>query len=110
MSFSQLLARVAALPGLERLRFVTPHPKDMGPEDVAAFAELDQLCPRLHLPLQAGSDAVLTRMRRRYDRRGFLELVESLRKARPDLALSTDLIVGFPGESEEDFQATLEMM
>lgn len=110
VSFSQLLARVAALPGLERLRFVTPHPKDMSPEDVAAFAELDQLCPRLHLPLQAGSDAVLTRMRRRYDRRGFLELVESLRKARPDLALSTDLIVGFPGESEEDFQATLEMM
>ena len=110
VSFASLLARVAALPGLERLRFVTPHPKDMGPEDVAAFAELAQLCPRLHLPLQAGSDAVLARMRRRYDRRGFLNLVAALRAARPDLALSTDLIVGFPGESEEDFQATLEMM
>ena len=97
VSFAQLLAQVAALPGLERLRFVTPHPKDMGLEDVAAFAELAPLCPRLHLPLQAGSDAVLTRMRRRYDRRGFLELVDSLRNARPDLALSTDLIVGFPG-------------
>lgn len=90
VSFAQLLAQVAALPGLERLRFVTPHPKDMGLEDVAAFAELAPLCPRLHLPLQAGSDAVLTRMRRRYDRRGFLELVDSLRNARPDLALSTD--------------------
>ena len=110
VSFARLLAQVAALPGLERLRFVTPHPKDMGPEDVAAFADLAPLCPRLHLPLQAGSDAVLTRMRRKYDRRGFLDLVAALRAARPDLALSTDLIVGFPGESEEDFQATLEMM
>lgn len=82
----------------------------MGPEDVAAFAELTPLCPRLHLPLQAGSDTVLERMRRKYDRQGFLKLVASLRAARPDLALSTDLIVGFPGETEEDFKATLEMM
>lgn len=110
VSFARLLAQVAALPGLERLRFVTPHPKDMGPEDIAAFAELAPLCPRLHLPLQAGSDAVLRRMRRKYDRRGFLDLVAALRAARPELALSTDLIVGFPGESEDDFQATLEMM
>lgn len=109
-SFAQLLRQVAALPGLERLRYVTPHPKDMGPEDVAAFAELPQLCPRLHLPLQAGSDAVLKSMRRRYDSESFLRLVENLRNARPDLALSTDLIVGFPGETEEDFQATLHMM
>lgn len=110
LSFAALLKKVAALPGLERLRFVTPHPKDMGPEDVAAFAELPQLCPRLHLPLQAGSDAVLKRMKRRYDREAFLSLVASLRKARPDIALSTDLIVGFPGESETDFQATLDMV
>ena len=109
VSFAQLLAQVAALPGLERLRFVTPHPKDMGLEDVAAFAELAPLCPRLHLPLQAGSDAVLTRMRRRYDRRGW-NWWTACATLRPDLALSTDLIVGFPGESEEDFQATLEMM
>ena len=109
-SFAQLLRQVAGLPGLERLRYVTPHPKDMGPEDVAAFAELPQLCPRLHLPLQAGSDAVLKSMRRRYDSEAFLRLVENLRSARPDLALSTDLIVGFPGETEEDFQATLDMM
>ncbi len=109
-SFAALLRQVAALPGLVRLRYVTPHPKDMGPEDVAAFAELPQLCPRLHLPMQAGSDAVLVRMRRRYDSTAFLHLVEELRKARPDLALSTDLIVGFPGESEQDFQETLRMV
>lgn len=109
-SFAALLRKVAALPGLERLRYVTPHPKDMGPEDIAAFAELPQLCPRLHLPMQAGSDAVLARMKRRYDSAAFLDLVERLRAARPDLALSTDLIVGFPGESEQDFQDTLQMM
>ena len=109
-SFAQLLRQVAGLPGLERLRYVTPHPKDMGPEDVAAFAELPQLCPRLHLPLQAGSDVVLKSMRRRYDSAAFLRLVGDLRAARPDLALSTDLIVAFPGETEEDFQHTLAMM
>ncbi len=109
-SFSRLLEQVAALPGLARLRYVTPHPKDMGPEDVAAFGSLPALCPRLHLPLQAGSDAVLKRMRRRYDSAGFLRLVEALRAARPDIALSTDLIVGFPGETESNFQATLDMM
>ena len=101
---------MAALPGLKRLRYVTPHPKDMGPEDVAAFANIPQLCPRLHLPLQAGSDAVLKRMGRKYDSARYLELVASLRDARPDIALSTDLIVGFPGETEEDFTATLELM
>ena len=109
-SFRALLDQVNALPGLARLHYVTPHPKDMGPEDVAAFGELDHLCPRLHLPLQAGSDRVLARMGRKYDAARFLRLVEELRRARPDIALSTDLIVGFPGESEEDFQATLDMM
>ena len=105
-----LLEKVAALPGLKRLRYVTPHPKDMGPEDVAAFADIPQLCPRLHLPLQAGSDAVLKRMGRKYDSARYLDLVAGLRDARPDIALSTDLIVGFPGETEEDFAATLELM
>lgn len=109
-TFRQLLDAVDALPGLQRLHYVTPHPKDMQPEDVAAFGELHHLCPRLHLPLQAGSDAVLARMGRRYDSARFLALVESLRAARPDIALSTDLIVGFPGESEDDFQQTLELM
>ena len=110
VSFAALLEKVAALPGLKRLRYVTPHPKDMGPEDVAAFADIPQLCPRLHLPLQAGSDAVLKRMGRKYDSARYLDLVAGLRDARPDIALSTDLIVGFPGETEEDFAATLELM
>ena len=110
VSFADLLRQTAALPGLLRLRYVTPHPKDMGPEDVALFGDLPALCPRLHLPLQAGSDAVLARMGRRYDAARFVELVDALRAARPDMALSTDLIVGFPGESEEDFQQTLELM
>lgn len=109
-SFHALLRQVDALPGLARLHYVTPHPKDMDDEDVAAFGELPRLSPRLHLPLQAGSDAVLRRMGRKYDAAHFLDLVARLRAARPDIALSTDLIVGFPGESEEDFQATLDMM
>ncbi|WP_300806919.1 tRNA (N6-isopentenyl adenosine(37)-C2)-methylthiotransferase MiaB [uncultured Desulfovibrio sp.] len=110
VSFADLLRQVAALPGLLRLRYVTPHPKDMGPEDVALFGELPNLCPRLHLPLQAGSDAVLARMGRKYDAARYIELTDALRAARPDIALSTDLIVGFPGESEEDFQQTLALM
>ncbi|MBO4312190.1 MAG: tRNA (N6-isopentenyl adenosine(37)-C2)-methylthiotransferase MiaB [Desulfovibrionaceae bacterium] len=108
--FAELLCRVAELPGLLRLRFVTPHPKDLSPEVIRLFGELPQLCPRLHLPLQAGSDAVLKRMGRKYDSAAYMRLVEALRKACPDIALSTDLIVGFPGESEEDFRQTLHLV
>lgn len=108
--FVTLLRQIASLPGLERLRFVTPHPADMDGDIVGLFGELENLCPRLHLPLQSGSDKILKSMRRRYDRKVFLDLARRLRLARPDLALSTDLIVGFPGETEEDFEATLEMM
>ena len=107
-SFAELLRRVAELPGLSRLRFVTPHPKDLSPEVIAMFGELPNLCPRLHLPLQAGSDKVLARMGRKYDMARFLHLVDALRAARPDIALSTDLIVGFPGETEAQFQETLD--
>lgn len=95
-SFAALLRKVAALPGLERLRYVTPHPKDMGPEDIAAFAELPQLCPRLHLPMQAGSDAVLARMKRRYDSAAFLDLVERLRAAGPIWPSPLILLWAFP--------------
>ncbi|MDD6088272.1 MAG: tRNA (N6-isopentenyl adenosine(37)-C2)-methylthiotransferase MiaB [Desulfovibrionaceae bacterium] len=92
-----------------RLRYVTPHPKDFTDEDIELFAELsDTLCPRLHLPMQSGSNPILKRMGRRYTMQTFLNLIEKLRKARPDLALSTDLIVGFPGETEEQFQETLD--
>ncbi len=108
--FASLLRDIAKLDGLERLRFVTPHPADMGPQIVACFGELDVLCPRLHLPLQAGSDTILAAMRRRHTRAEYLRLVADLRAARPDLALSTDLIVGFPGETEADFAETLDMM
>lgn len=110
MNFAKLLHKVAALPGLERLRFTTSHPKDIAPEVVRAFGELSNLCPHLHLPLQSGSDAVLRRMGRKYDTERYLGIVEALRQARPDIALGTDLIVGFPGETEEDFGATLELM
>lgn len=106
-SFPELLHKVAALPGLRRLRFVTPHPRDFSEETVAAFADLPQLCSRLHLPLQSGSDSVLARMGRGYDMGRYLDLVARLRKARPDIALSTDLIVGFPGETEAEFEDTL---
>lgn len=109
-TFAQLLRQVAALPGLARLRFVTPHPKDLSSDVIAMFAELPNLCPRLHLPLQSGSDAVLARMGRKYDMSRFLRLVEELRTVRPDIALSTDIIVGFPGETEDDFQKTLDAM
>lgn len=110
VGFAELLRRVARIPGLLRLRFTTSHPKDIAPEVIRAFGELENLCPALHLPLQAGSDAVLKRMGRKYDRARYLAIVEALRAARPDLALTTDLIVGFPGEGEEDFLQTLEMM
>jgi len=108
--FAALLREVAALPGLERLRFVTPHPKDLPPEVISLFGELPQLCPRLHLPLQAGADTVLARMGRKYNSARYLELVRELRRVRPDMALSTDLIVGFPGETEEEFRQTLDVV
>lgn len=109
-NFAQLLHAVAALPGLDRLRFTTSHPKDIAPEVIRAFGELENLCPHLHLPLQSGSDAVLKRMGRKYDAARYLDIVRELRAARPDIALGTDLIVGFPGETDEDFERTLEMM
>ncbi len=109
-AFGELLYRVAALPGLSRLRFVTPHPKDMGPDMGDAFAELPVLAPRLHLPLQSGSDEILRRMGRKYDTARFLALVEGLRAARPEMHFSTDIIVGFPGETEAQFEETLAFM
>jgi tRNA-2-methylthio-N6-dimethylallyladenosine synthase len=110
VTFAQLLRRVAAIKGLDRLRFTTSHPKDIAPEVIAAFGEFDTLCPSLHLPLQSGSDAVLAAMRRRYTLDHYMGVVEALKRARPGIALTTDLIVGFPGETEADFQATLDAM
>jgi len=107
MAFAELLAELDSVPGLERIRYTSPHPLFFDPALVRAHGELEKLCPHVHLPLQSGSDAVLEAMRRRYTSAEFLGLVRSLRAARPDIAITTDLIVGFPGETEADFQATL---
>ena len=107
-SFPELLRQVAAIPGLRRLRFVSAHPRDFSQETIDMFAELPQLMPRLHLPLQSGSDSMLEKMGRGYTMERFHSVVEGLRKARPDFALSTDLIVGFPTETEEEFEDTLK--
>lgn len=106
--FPELLVSIAALPGLRRLRFTTSHPKDLSEQTIKAFGRLENLCPQLHLPLQSGSDPVLRAMGRKYTLKRYLEKVERLRLVRPEIALSTDLIVGFPGETEEDFEQTLE--
>ena len=107
-SFPELLRQVAAIPGLRRIRFVSAHPRDFSQETIDMFAELPQLCPRLHLPLQSGSDSMLKKMGRGYTMERYMQVVEGLRKARPDFALSTDLIVGFPSETEEEFEDTLK--
>lgn len=107
-SFTELLYKVAALPGLKRLHFMTPHPKDLAPELIRAFGEIPTLSPRLHLPLQSGSDRILKSMGRKYDLARYMGIVQELRNIRPDIQLSSDIITGFPGETEEDFQATLD--
>ncbi len=109
-SFAALLRRLDAIPGLRRLRYTSPHPIFFDPELVRCHAELPTLSPHVHLPAQSGSDAVLARMRRRYDAARFRDVAARLRAARPDIALTTDLIVGFPGEGEADFEATLALV
>jgi tRNA-2-methylthio-N6-dimethylallyladenosine synthase len=108
--FGELLRSVDAVEGIERIRFTSPHPKDFREPVIAAMAECAAVCEHTHLPLQSGSTRVLKRMRRTYSRQRFVALAERLRAAIPDLALTTDLIVGFPGETEEDFGETLEVV
>ncbi len=108
--FADLLDRVASLPGLQRLRFVTSYPRDFTPRMVEQVGKHANIAPYLHLPVQSGSDRVLRRMGRGYTRSEYLDLVGQLRRARKGLALSTDLIVGFPGETEEEFEQTLELV
>jgi tRNA-2-methylthio-N6-dimethylallyladenosine synthase len=98
------------LPGLARLRFATSHPKDLSDELIALFAELQPLCEHLHLPVQSGSDRILRAMNRAYSREHYLQKIEKLGRTAPGLSLSTDLIVGFPGETEADFQDTLDLV
>ena len=108
--FGELLRACDRVDGIERIRFTSPHPKDFRDPVIAALAECDAVCEHVHLPLQSGSSGILKRMRRTYDRERYLGLVDKLRAAIPDLALGTDLIVGFPGETEEDFEQTLEVV
>jgi tRNA-2-methylthio-N6-dimethylallyladenosine synthase len=108
--FADLLDRVARMPGLRRLRFITSYPRDFTPRMVEQVGRHSNIAPYLHLPVQSGSDRVLRRMGRGYSRSEYLDLVGQLRRARTDLALSTDIIVGFPGETEEDFEQTLELV
>ncbi|WP_298272500.1 tRNA (N6-isopentenyl adenosine(37)-C2)-methylthiotransferase MiaB [Geobacter sp.] len=110
ISFAELLRRIAAIDGLERIRFTTSHPKDISRELIACFAELPKLCGHIHLPAQAGSDAVLARMNRGYTRRQYLGMVSDLKRARPGIQITGDIIVGFPGETEEDFEQTLSLV
>jgi tRNA-2-methylthio-N6-dimethylallyladenosine synthase len=110
IAFSELLREVDAIDGIDRLRYTSPHPKDMREDVIRAHAELPSLCEHIHLPLQSGSTPILKAMRRTYSRERYLRLVAELRTGIPDLALSTDIIVGFPGETEADFEQTLEVV
>jgi tRNA-2-methylthio-N6-dimethylallyladenosine synthase len=109
LSFAELLAQIDAVPGIDRIRYTSPHPKDMREDVIRAHAELPALCEHIHLPLQSGSSAVLKRMRRTYSRERYLDRVAMIREHVPDCALTTDIIVGFPGETEADFAQTLEV-
>jgi tRNA-2-methylthio-N6-dimethylallyladenosine synthase len=108
-TFAELLARIDAVPGIERIRYTSPHPKDMREDVIRAHVELDALCEHIHLPLQSGSSSVLRRMRRTYTRERYLDRVALIREHVPDCALSTDIIVGFPGETEADFEQTVDV-
>jgi tRNA-2-methylthio-N6-dimethylallyladenosine synthase len=108
--FAELLRAVDAVPGIERIRFTSPHPKDFRRDVIAAMAECAAVCEHAHLPLQSGSSRVLKAMRRTYSRDRYLRVVEDLRAAIPDLALTTDIIAGFPGETDADFRETLEVV
>ena len=110
VSFAQLLAMVNAVEGIERIRYTSPHPKDMREDVIRAHAELDSVCEHIHLPLQSGSSRILKAMRRTYDRARYLDRVAMIREHLPDASLTTDIIVGFPGETEEDFEQTLEVV
>ena len=108
-SFAKLLGRLDAIDGIERIRYTSPHPKDMREDVIRAHAELQSVCEHIHLPLQSGSSRILKAMRRTYDRERYLDRVALIREHVPDVALTTDIIVGFPGETEEDFEETLQV-
>lgn len=110
VSFAELLRMVEQVPGIERIRFMTSHPKDLSDELIAVMKHSEKICNHLHLPLQSGSSRILKKMNRRYTKEQYLELAAKLRREIPDLSITTDIIVGFPGETEEDFQETLDVV
>ena len=110
ITFAQLLREIEKIEGLERIRFMTSHPKDLSDELIDVMAHSTKICPHLHLPLQSGSSALLKKMNRHYTKESYLALCDKLNAAMPDLSLTTDIIVGFPGETEEDFQETLDVV
>jgi tRNA-2-methylthio-N6-dimethylallyladenosine synthase len=109
-SFPWLLRKLNKVHGLARIRFTTSHPKDLSDELVRCFGDLDKLCPHIHLPFQAGSNRILEQMRRGYTREEYMQLINNLREVRPGIAITSDVMVGFPGESDEDFQMTLDLI
>ena len=110
MTFAALLREVEKIDGIERIRFMTSHPKDLSDELISVMGSSKKICRHLHLPVQSGSSRILKKMNRRYTKEQYLELVGKIRKAVPDISLTTDIIVGFPGETEEDFQETLDVV
>ncbi len=110
MTFAQLLEQIVQIPGLERVRFMTSHPKDLSDELIEVMAKYPRICRHLHLPVQSGSSRILKIMNRHYDKEQYLTLVDKIRKAVPDISLTTDIIVGFPGETEEDFLETMDVV
>ncbi len=109
-AFPDLLRAVANIDGIKRIRFTTSHPKDLSEELMGCFTEIDKLCPHFHLPIQSGSNKVLKSMNRKYTIKDYLNKIDALRNYRPDIAISTDIIVGFPGETAEDFEQTMDLM
>ncbi len=110
ISFAQLLKKVEQVEGIERIRFMTSHPKDLSDELIEVMASSKKICRHIHLPVQSGSTRLLKKMNRRYSKESYLELVDKIRKAMPDISITTDIIVGFPGETEEDFQDTIDVV
>ncbi len=110
ISFAQLLERIEKIEGLERIRFMTSHPKDLSDDLIAVMAKSKKICKHIHLPLQSGSTEILKKMNRHYTKESYLALVSKIREAIPDVAITTDIIVGFPGETEEDFQETMDVV
>ncbi|MDO5039963.1 tRNA (N6-isopentenyl adenosine(37)-C2)-methylthiotransferase MiaB, partial [Clostridium sp.] len=110
IDFAKLLRMINEVEGLERVRFMTSHPKDLNEDVILAIKECDKLCEQIHLPVQSGSDRILKEMNRHYDRKHYMGLIEKIKKEIPDVTITTDIIVGFPGETEEDFEDTLSLV